>query len=338
MRKVLIVVPVLNEAKTISPVLESLLDGTEGREDLTLVVADGGSTDGTQNIVARLSAGNPTIRLMNNPGRIQSAGVNLAVQTHGAGADVLIRCDAHAGYPPNFIGALLDTMDRTGADSVVVPMDTIGNGCVQNAIAWASNSVVGTGGSAHRGGRKSGFVDHGHHAAMRIASFAGAGGYNSAFTHNEDAELDFRLRAFGAKIYLDSETRIEYYPRSSLGKLWTQYFNYGFGRLRTITRHPSSLRLRQFAVPLNLALVLLSIALAPLTPIFLLWPALYLSILAAASVHAAITKRSVCGLLVGVAALVMHSSWAMGLFTAAITSPERRWQKADQLPLAGVNS
>jgi succinoglycan biosynthesis protein ExoA len=148
--------------------------------------------------------------------------------------------------------------------------------------------------------------------------------------------LDFRLRAFGARIYLDSEIRIQYHPRATLGKLWNQYFNYGFGRLRTITRHPSSLRLRQLAVPANLALVLVSFALSPLTPVFLIWPVIYLSILAAASVHAAVTKRSACGLLVGVAALVMHTAWAVGLLTAAIRSPERRWQKSDQMPLAGV--
>jgi succinoglycan biosynthesis protein ExoA len=334
--KVLIVIPVLNEAKTISSVVQSLLDD-RGREDLTLVVADGGSTDGTQDIVSRLAAADSTIRLMANPDRIQSAAVNLAVQRYGADADILIRCDAHAAYPADFVGSLLRTMEQTGADSVVVPMDTVGGGCVRNAIAWASNSIVGTGGSAHRAGRKSGFVDHGHHAAMRLSSFVEAGGYNPTFAQNEDAELDFRLRAFGARIYLDSDIRIQYHPRATLGKLWTQYFNYGFGRLRTITRHPSSLRLRQFAVPANLALVLGAIALSPLTPIFLVWPAIYLSILAAASVQAAATKRSACGLLVGVAALVMHTAWAVGLLTAAIRSPERRWQKSDQMPLAGVS-
>jgi succinoglycan biosynthesis protein ExoA len=336
--RVLIVIPVLNEAKTISAVVNSLRDGDRSRENLTLVVADGGSTDGTQDIVSRLAKANSAIGLLANPARIQSAAVNLAVQTYGADADILIRCDAHAEYPPGFIASLLDTMERTGADSVVVPMDTVGEGCVQNAIAWASNSIIGTGGSAHRAGRESGFVDHGHHAAMRISKFVEAGGYNPTFAHNEDAELDFRLRAFGARIYLDAETRIQYHPRPTLRKLWAQYFNYGFGRLRTITRHPSSLRLRQFAVPANLGLVLLSIALTPLTPLFLVWPAIYLSILAAASVHAAVTRGSACGLLVGVAAFVMHTAWAVGLLTALIRSPERRWQKSDQLPLAGVSS
>jgi len=80
-----------------------------------------------------------------------------------------------------------------------------------------------------------------------------------------------------------------------------------------------------------------SVALSPLTSVFLIWPVIYLSILTAASVHAAVTKRSACGLLVGFAALVMHTAWSVGLLTAVIRSPERRWQKSDQMPLAGIS-
>lgn len=335
---VLVVIPVLNESRTISRVLASLLGIGPLPGALTIVVVDGGSTDGTQGIVSELAKVNPALHLIENSLRIQSAGINLAVQRFGADADVLIRCDAHADYPPDFVAALLSTMERVGSDSVVVPMDTVGTGCVQNAIAWASNSIIGTGGSAHRAGRKSGFVDHGHHAAMRVSKFVEVGGYNATFAHNEDAELDFRLRAFGAKIYLDAGTRIRYQPRSSFGSLWTQYFNYGFGRLRTIMRHPSSIRLRQFVVPANLVLVLISLAGALLTPVSLVWPAFYFSVLLAASVHAAVVRRSACGLLVGAAALVMHTAWAVGLFTAAVRSPEKRWQRSGQVPLSKIGA
>ena len=41
--------------------------------------------------------------------------------------------------------------------------------------------------------RKSGYVDHGHHAAFRAASFKAIGGYDETFSHNEDAEFDGAL-------------------------------------------------------------------------------------------------------------------------------------------------
>src|SRR5205085_12703716 len=139
---------------------------------------------------------------------------------------------------------------------VVVPLDSRGGGGWHRAVAWISTSPIGTGGSAHRAGRRSGYVDHGHHAAFRMERFRGVGGYDESFTHNEDAELDCRQRALGARVYLDAEIRLAYQPRASAAALARQYFRYGKGRSRTVRRHPDSLRLRQLAVPPHLQLSL----------------------------------------------------------------------------------
>ncbi len=48
----------------------------------TLVV-DGGSTDGTQFIVGRMARRMHRLQLLDNPKRLQGAGVNLAVSTYG---------------------------------------------------------------------------------------------------------------------------------------------------------------------------------------------------------------------------------------------------------------
>ena len=185
-------------------------------------------------IWSRIATGRPDVLLLHNPQRVQSAAVNLAARTFGRGVEILIGGDAHAIYPPGFVRRLIERLDRTGADSVVVPMDSIGESCFQKAVAWVSDTTVGSGGSAHRGGRGSGFVDHGHHAAFRMAIFRRAGGYDQTFTHNEDAEFDCRQRALGAEVYLDSNVRVGYHPRATLGGLWRQYFGYGYGRSRTV--------------------------------------------------------------------------------------------------------
>ena len=82
--------------------------------DLRVVVADGGSHDGTPAAVRELSGRWPAIHLIDNPARIQSAAVNLAVRRFGADADILIRCDAHAVYPAAFCQRLVQTLDREG--------------------------------------------------------------------------------------------------------------------------------------------------------------------------------------------------------------------------------
>ncbi|MGO4836036.1 glycosyltransferase family 2 protein, partial [Rhizobiaceae sp. 2RAB30] len=203
---VLIVVPCLNEAAHIGGLLDQFAPAAE-RIDAKIVVADGGSTDGTRRIVEGKAAGNARIVPLDNPKRIQSAAVNLAVERHGEGCEYLIRVDAHGAYPDDYCDRLVEEAVRTGADSVVVGMATKGFGFFQRAVAAAQNSRLGNGGSPHRHGASDGaWTDHGHHALMRVDAFRAVGGYDESFTHNEDAELDYRLRKSGFRIWLTGKT------------------------------------------------------------------------------------------------------------------------------------
>jgi succinoglycan biosynthesis protein ExoA len=205
-------------------------------------------------------------------------------------------------------------------------MDSRGRGRIQRVVGWVSDSFLGSGGSAHRAGRTSGFVDHGHHAAFRMASFRRAGGYDESYSHNEDAELDCRQRAVGSRIYLDAEIRITYFPRDSLLRLWRQYFAYGRGRSRTIRRHPDSWRLRQLAVPVHAGLTAGSVLAAAVTPWALLWPAAYAGILAFASVSTAVRKKSWQGLWAGPVAATIHLGWGAGFVHGLLSLRERPWR------------
>lgn len=330
---VLVVIPTLNEARTIARVLEELHADLPAHANVRFVVCDGGSTDGTPALVEQLGSNYPAVSLLHNPKRLQSAAVNLAAQHHGIGAEILVRCDAHAHYPAGFIRRLLVSLEAHEADAVVVPMDSTGGSCLQSAVAWVSDSLVGSGGSAHRGGRRSGLVDHGHHAAFRMASFLRAGGYDETFSHNEDAELDCRQRRLGSRIYLDADIRVSYLPRSTWPGLWRQYFQYGRGRSRTMRRHPGSARLRQWAVPLHVLASMAAVAALPLTAWGLLWPAAYLTVLTLTSLLMALRHRSLCGLMCGPAAGVMHLAWACGLASGLLTLREHRWEPSDAKPL-----
>lgn len=335
-KSVLVVIPTLNEVKHIQAVLDALAVDLPTDATVQFVVVDGGSSDGTVPLVQRLCAQRPNLCLLPNPQRLQSAALNLAVRSLGAHHDVLIRCDAHAVYPHGYVRRLLSTLQRTQADAVVVPMDSTGETCLQKAVAWVSDTPVGSGGSAHRGGRRSGFVDHGHHAAFRMASFNRAGGYDESFSHNEDAELDCRQRALGSRIYLDAHIRLGYAPRDTWRGLWRQYFAYGAGRARTVRRHRRSMRLRQFVVPAHLALSAACMALAPVWPGLLLWPLLYLLALAGVALALALQHRSLCALLAGPAAAVMHGAWAGGFFWSLLARRERPWHPTLATPLRSL--
>src|ERR1700754_1577329 len=100
-RDVLVAIPALNEAEHIEACVRSLMKGDPRLLEAEFVVVDGGSRDGTQEIVRRLNKEFPNLKLLDNPKRLQSAALNLAARTLGQGRRVLVRCDAHAFYPAN---------------------------------------------------------------------------------------------------------------------------------------------------------------------------------------------------------------------------------------------
>ncbi|TPJ73264.1 glycosyltransferase family 2 protein [Mesorhizobium sp. B2-7-1] len=319
---ILIVIPCLNEAAHIGGLLDQLRPAAAqlgGR----IVVADGGSDDGTQAIVEKVVAQDPRVILLANPKRLQSAAINLAVATLGEGADYLIRIDAHGGYPDDYCDRLVEEALATGADSVVVSMLTAGTGAVQKAVAAAQNSKLGTGGSKHRHMSEGEWVDHGHHALMRIAAFKDVGGYDESFSHNEDAELDYRLRQAGYRIWMSGRTQMVYYPRSTLKSLYFQYLGYGRGRARNVLKHRMVPKVRQMIPLLVAPVVLLALfsfvhwlAAVP----FLLWAAVCLGY----GLATAIRQRNASIALAGVSAMVMHFGWSVGFWQQLLTPRSQR--------------
>lgn len=314
---VLIVVPCLNEAAHIAELLAQLQQAAR-RLDARIVVADGGSTDGTLLILQRFAAQDERIRIVRNDKRIQAAGINLAVRLHGDGFEHLIRIDAHGRYPDDYCDRLVEEAVATGADAVVVSMETVGSGLVQAAAAAAQTSRLGTGGSRHRHRSEGEWIDHGHHALMRIAAFKAVGGYDETFSHNEDAELDHRLRQAGHRIWLTGRTRMTYFPRSSLVRLYEQYVGYGRGRARNLLKHRIVPKLRQ-AMPL---LVLPAVALAPFGLLHWLAAlpfALWLAVCLGFGIATAFARRSPRFLLAGLSVMVIHFGWSLGFWTQVLS-------------------
>ncbi|MEZ5936990.1 MAG: glycosyltransferase family 2 protein [Hyphomonadaceae bacterium] len=309
---ILAVVPALNEVDHIETCIRSLLEGEERLKAVRLAVADGGSQDGTQAVVRKLMDEFPNLELVDNPLRLQSAGVNRAVRMRGEGRTILVRCDAHSIYPPNFILKVADALVSRGVASIVTPMDAIGRTCFQRANAFIVDTPLGSGGSAHRGGRVSGFVDHGHHAGFDLNKFLEVDGYDETFSHNEDAEFDRRLAKAGGRIFLDANIRLSYFPRATVASLARQYFNYGKGRARNVMKHGDMPRPRQLIPPMALIACVLGLLGSLVTPWTLIAPLGYLGVLALASVAVAIKMKSPCGLLAGLASGVMHMSWSAG--------------------------
>lgn len=321
--RVLVIIPTLNEEDHIEACIRSLLG--QGGLNCATVVCDGLSTDRTREIVMALQDTYPNLYFLENEKRLQSAAINHAVATLATSdTRYAVRCDAHSIYPENFIQRVVDSLDATGAASVVTVMDSVGSTCFERANAWAVDTPLGSGGAAHRGGAKSGYVDHGHHAGFDIDWFRKIGGYDETFTHNEDAEYDHRLGLAGGKVYLDANIRLNYTPRGTLTSLARQYFNYGKGRARTTLKHRVRPKIRQMIPVLALLGVILGIAVLPVTPWLALIPLSYVILLSCVSAAFAVGKKSLCGFWTGPALATMHMSWGLGFLAGLMKFGTRR--------------
>jgi len=320
-RDVLVVIPCLNEESTIAPILDKVL-ADDPDERCLVVVSDGGSKDLTRSIVRHYAARYPDrVALVDNRKKIQSAATNLAARVFGAGKRWMVRLDAHAVYPKDYVWRLIDAAQAEGADSVVVPMRTEGRTCLQRGAAAAQNSRLGTGGSPHRHPGSSHWVDHGHHALFRLDRFCSVGGYDETFTHNEDAEYDYRLAREGGRIWLQGDLAITYFPRQTLKALYRQYFAYGAGRARTVHRHKTGLRLRQ-RLPLLVPPAVALAALSPVFPIAALPLAVWLATCLAFGAVAGLRRGRLCEMTAGLALIVMHFAWGAGFLTQTLLRRE----------------
>jgi succinoglycan biosynthesis protein ExoA len=336
----IVVVPCLNEAKYIERTLASVMAEPAGTVR-KIVVVDGGSTDRTLAVVAACAQRDDRIVVLDNERRIQSSGVNRAVEQYGDLAPYLIRIDAHAGYPEGYCTALLRAQAETGAQSVVVSMIAEGATCFQTAAATAQNSRLGNGGSAHRIAAEGRFVDHGHHALMEVNAFRVVGGYDEGFSHNEDAELDARLGAAGARIYLCAGADITYYPRTNALSLLRQYRNFGRGRAMNILKHRSRPKPRQL-IPVMVGPAVGLSLLAPLWPICAVPALCWAGASLAYGVIEGLRRRNICAGAAGCAAMLMHLGFSFGFITemlrhAATRQGQRAARGSQAAPIAAAD-
>jgi len=239
--RVSIVVACRNERPAIHDLLDSILSQDLG-EPWEAIIADGMSDDGTREILDDYSTRHSCVRVVDNPGRIVSTGLNAAIRAaHG---ELIIRMDGHTQYASDYCRTCLEVMERTGADNVGGPARTRANNILGGAVSAAFHSRFSTGGAKFHDVNHRGWVDTVPYGCWRKSVLERLGLFDEALVRNQDDELNFRLRRTGGKIWQDPAIVSWYSPRSDLSKLFYQYFQYGFWKVAVIRKHglPASWR------------------------------------------------------------------------------------------------
>ncbi len=324
-----IIMPVRNEARYIEKTLLAVLNQDYPSEKMEIIVADGQSTDKTQQIIQRLQQQQHNLMLISNPKKIVPTGFNLALKQ--ARGEIIIRVDGHTHIAPDYVRQCVDALTNTKAITVGGRMDPIGENRIGKAIAMATSSPFGVGGSRFHFYKQAAWVDTVYMGAWRRSTFRQVGGMDEEMVRNQDDELNYRIRANGGKVLLSPKIKSVYTTRSSLKDLWRQYYQYGFWKVRVLQKHPRQMQFRQF-LPAGFILTLLaSFLLTLLTPYG--WLSLaslsgtYLVANAAASILTAIKQKASLGkgLLIFLANTTMHISYGIG-FLVGLAYFINRWK------------
>jgi glycosyltransferase involved in cell wall biosynthesis len=311
-----VIIPMRNERQHIERCLASVINQDHPLDRMEILVIDGDSDDGCQQLVLDFTLRHPAapIRLLSNPKRIIPAGLNVGIRA--ARGDVVVRVDAHTTLAPDYVSACVRCLAHSGADNVGGLMSPRGTTFVGRGIALAITSQFGMGDSKFHYARREQYVDTVYLGAYWRKTFDTIGLYDETLHINEDYELNYRLRKAGGKILLNPAVKSIYTPRSSLSALWRQYFQYGRWKVSMLQKHPTSLRWRQALPPLFVGVFLGSLLLGFLWPpvrwLFALVAGCYLLANLAASTIAARRGGWHYLPLLPVVFAAIHFAWGLG--------------------------
>lgn len=311
---VTVMMPVRNEQNHLASAVESVLAQNYPGE-IEIILALGPSTDDTDQVAQELSRKYPTLKLIENPRGLTTAGLNLAIEK--AKGEVIVRVDAHSQLGENYLVRGVQILQETGASLLGGIMNAVGSTPLQKAVAFGYGSRLGLGGGSYHVGGKAGEAESAYLGIFDARALKQVSGYDEKIIRGEDWDLAQRLKAIGHKVWFSPELVVNYTPRANIRALAWQFYSTGVWRGDLTRRAPAKASIRYFIPPLALlamvGLVLLAIA-GLIQPQVLILPlALYLLLLSFAAGTAAqlgIADR----LAIFIAIPVMHLSWATGFW------------------------
>ena len=303
-------------ADTLNSILNQKIDNGWQVE---ILISDGGSTDGTLEIISNIILNNPNVHLIKNSQKIVSSGFNQALNK--ASGEIIIRVDGHCKIAQNYIEKCYNLLKETDADIVGGVIETISSGLIGNAISIAQSSRFGVGGVKFRNkdSKEAEYVGTLAFGAHRREIFSDIGGYDEEMICNQDDEFNHRALQAGKKIWMDPTIKTIYYARSNYLKLFKQYFNYGFYKVRGIQKRGEVVSIRHiipsiFIVTLIITLIIgffLQLPLVAFSVVFL-----YLVFNLSASIYSASSIRVFP--LISLAFWTLHLGYGIGFIWGLI--------------------
>jgi dolichol-phosphate mannosyltransferase len=219
------VVPARNEARRIGGCLAGL--GAQDGTMAEVLVVDGASTDGTQEIVGAAAAADARFRLLDEPplpnGMVGRPWAIAAGARAAIGEWVLV-VDADAAPRPGLVGAVVAAAEADGYDSVSFAPRIFAPGA---GARWLQASFVITlvyrfGATGTDGARPERVIANGQCQLIRRAALEAIGGYESvAGSYCDDVAIARRLASSGARVgFLDGSELVDVLMYATARESW----------------------------------------------------------------------------------------------------------------------
>ncbi|MBD3299281.1 MAG: glycosyltransferase [candidate division Zixibacteria bacterium] len=216
-RRIAIIIPILNEARTLSRTLASIAAQDYPRSLLEVMIVDGGSTDAWRDVVDSVPIPDATITILHNPHRVTPAAVNLALQSTAAPAVLWI--SGHCALAPDYLSTLAREFIRHDNVAVGGRLLVDGEGTAGIINAMVLRSPIGTGLAPWRWDNRSGWASTVNFALFDRQTLIDIGGLDERLVRNQDNDLIRRLRERGVRFYQVQST-VQYLAPATPAGLW----------------------------------------------------------------------------------------------------------------------
>jgi GT2 family glycosyltransferase len=307
-----VVIPCRNERAYIGACLDSLLQSDQTGYLLQVIVADGMSDDGTQEVLADYARRSPNIHWIENPARITPVAMNLGF--HHLPFDYGMIMGAHSTLEPDYIRLCLEKLQSDPAIGCT-------GGLIRNSYADSRSMLIGKAMSSRFGVGNAYFRTGGHDGPVDTVGTAmypkhvldEVGYFDEQLVRNQDDELNFRVSKAGYTIWLLTQPQFNYVVRAQWGKLWRQYRQYGYWKVFVNRKHKAVTTLRQLVPAAFVAFLVVGAAVSWLHPAvaitYLALLGLYLLLGCAVSVKAVGQGKAP---LLMYTFLILHLSYGLG--------------------------
>ena len=322
-----IVIPCFNEEYYISHCIDSILNQNYDQKLIEIVIVDGLSTDGTIALIKLYQSKYSNIKLYENPERATPRALNIGIQ-HSVG-DTIVILGAHTRIDPDFVkynNKFLNEKDVkvTGGTQI-----NVGLNYTQNLIGIIMQLPFAMASAAYRWSKKERTVDTVVYAAYKRELFDEIGYFEEGFTISEDAELNWRIRQAGYKIFFSPQIKTYYYPRNSVFKFIKQMFRYGILRVNVLKKHLDSIKIIHMIPPIFvlvlLLLIMFSFSSGLIFKFLLILLILHFSISIITSIFKLAPKKLIYLPPMPILIFLMHFSWGLGFLMGLLLPKSKRW-------------